>query len=378
MAIYKKKNEDGKVIGYYFSTYYKDIYGNSKRKCSRVYDRKRDCEAEEIKFVQEVNQKAGKYNEITLEHFYYNIYKPDKEKVLKESTQKVNFNAIEKVILPSFNKIKLVDITPILVRDWYSSLGNMSINYKNNLLSKLINIMEMAYRYEIISSNPAKKIKKEKKKRITIDDEGNCIDIRKNIWTTDELETFLSSFNKDNNVHIRYKCMFYVLYYTGIRIGELLSLKIKDIDFEKQSIKVYKSLSSITGKITTPKTEASNRTVYFDKGVKNMLEWYLDSIKEYYGYGEEAFLFGINKCINYATVSEVFRAYLNKCPEIKTITIHSLRHCRASYLISHGYNILFVSKQLGHADVSTTLNIYSSLLSDIEEEQKDRVMNENG
>ena len=110
------------------------------------------------------------------------------------------------------------------------------------------------------------------------------------VWTNEEMERFLNAVSDKPVV----KYAFFLLYWTGIRLGELLALNIADIDFEKKTLSVTKSLNRIDGKdvISLPKTKSSIRTIYLPQFV-------MDEMKDYcgmlYGRGAKDRLFVVTK-----------------------------------------------------------------------------------
>ena len=156
--------------------------------------------------------------------------------------------------------------------------------------------------------------------------------------------------------------MFQVFYYSGFRCGEFLALTPADIDFKNNKISISKSLRRTGGKdiVTTPKTPKSVRTISMPEFVMDELKEYMKSI---YGLTDKDRIFPftksyINGCIRRAC----------KATGIKRIRIHDLRHSHASYLVHLGCSPLLISERLGHEKVQTTLNTYSHLYPNKQQE----------
>ena len=148
---------------------------------------------------------------------------------------------------------------------------------------------------------------------------------------------------------------FQTLYYTGLRIGELLALQIQDIDFDKKILTVNKSLQRIKKRdvITEPKTPKSNRKISLPKFLLIDLKDYIESMGEV---AKTDRLFPVNK---HFFENEKTRAI--KASGMPHIRLHDLRHSHASLLIELGFSPVAVAERLGHEKVTTTLNIYGHL-----------------
>lgn len=164
---------------------------------------------------------------------------------------------------------------------------------------------------------------------------------KKPIWMTqNELTQVLSNLNSD-----MLKDIYQVLFYTGMRANELLSLTWSNIDLKQKiiHIKNSKSFSTKTGK---------ERSIPMTQQVYNIIYKQPSRFK-----GELLFLKNGVK-LNVEYVSKQFKKALRQTELDKDIHLHSLRHSFASNLIKEGANIYLVSKLLGHSKVSTT-EIYS-------------------
>lgn len=172
-----------------------------------------------------------------------------------------------------------------------------------------------------------------------------------NFWTTDEFKLFLAKVSDKPPSHAG----FLTLYYTGLRIGELLALEYGDISFEGCTLSVSKSYQHINGKdvITPPKTPKSIRTVSIPEFLRDELKVYTDRI---YGVHRNSRIFPYTKSY---FEHEMIRG--TKDGQVKRIRLHDIRHSHASLLIELGFSPLAVADRLGHEKVETTLNTYSHL-----------------
>lgn len=148
---------------------------------------------------------------------------------------------------------------------------------------------------------------------------------------------------------------FQILYWTGMRIGELLALTYNDIDFDNNTIKISKSYQRLSGKdlITQPKTQKSNRVVNIPQFLTEELQEYTSKL---YGMMADERIFHCTK--SYMT-NEMLRGI--KASGVKKIRLHDLRHSHASLLVEMGFTPLEIAERLGHEKIETTLNTYSHL-----------------
>lgn len=148
---------------------------------------------------------------------------------------------------------------------------------------------------------------------------------------------------------------FMLLYWTGMRLGEVLALTPADIDFEKRTISITKSYQRL-GKqdvITPPKTRKSKRIITIPEFLIADLQDYLSSL---YEVKDTDRLLPVTK---YYLEHEMKRGI--KVSGVKKIRVHDLRHSHASLLVEMGFSPLEIADRLGHEKIETTLNTYSHL-----------------
>lgn len=167
-------------------------------------------------------------------------------------------------------------------------------------------------------------------------------------WTPKEFSLFLSAVSNKPPSRIA----FLLLFYTGIRVGELLALVPEDFNRKEQTLSISKSYQRFDGKdwITPPKTPKSNRIVTLPDSLCTILQEYTREIEP------ASRLFPFTK--HYLS-HEMQRGC--EISGVKKIRIHDLRHSHASLLIEMGFGPLLIAERLGHEKVETTINIYSHL-----------------
>lgn len=325
--------------------YYVDYQGNRLRTFKRGFKTKRDALEYEREFL-------SKYKfEVTMTFkSLYELYIDDLSHRLREYTIINKKYIIEIKILSFFKNMKLNDITPVIVRKWQNELlkainpssGNpYSQTYIKTIHNQLTAIFNYAIKFHSLQENPCHKAGSIGKKHAE----------EMNIWTPEEFKLFIETL-KD---HPAAYAGFNILFWCGLRVGELLALEIKDINFENETLNINKSYQRLNKEdvITEPKTPKSKRIIEMPSQLIPVLKDYLKTL---YKPKPSTRLIPHTKYI--------FEHAMKKYSEIagvKKIRIHDLRHSHASLLIHLGVNPLTIARRLGHEKVETTLNTYSHL-----------------
>lgn len=176
------------------------------------------------------------------------------------------------------------------------------------------------------------------------------------------------------------RVLFNLAIYGGLRKGELLALEWSDIDFDADTISITKAVSVVNGKQITkaPKTKTSRRTVSIPHFLTQRLRElrrerlkYRLSVGDYWQGAEWVFVQDNGKQMSYSTPYSAFHDTIIRYNESKKpddqlplIPFHGLRHTSATLLIASKQDVRTVSSRLGHAQASTTMNIYAHALKE--------------
>jgi integrase len=176
----------------------------------------------------------------------------------------------------------------------------------------------------------------------------------------------------EDGLQPRYVSRYLILsaIYTGARLGELSALHWKDIDFDKKTIKISKSWNQDRKEMSSTKTKTSNRTIVVNSSILDILKQLKHNNLE--------FVFGLPQTELPPTsnaANKTLRELLaKKGIKKKNFHFHSLRHSHVAYLLSQGVDIYAISKRLGHADLSITLNTYAYLLDEFKNKENDKII----
>ncbi|MHB8895295.1 MAG: tyrosine-type recombinase/integrase [Candidatus Geothermincolia bacterium] len=154
-----------------------------------------------------------------------------------------------------------------------------------------------------------------------------------------------------------YRDLFTVLAYSGLRLGEGLALRWRDVDFDMNMIRVNRSLCSLSRRFLEPKTKSSRRAV----PMLSRLRVYLSEMRDDQAPDDLLFTSANGNPLDSSNCSKAFETAL-EAAGLKHVTIHSLRHTYASTRLAAGASIKRLQQELGHASVTMTLNVYSHLI----------------
>ena len=346
-----KKAENGT---YYFRANlgYHPVTGKQIQKYRSGFATKKEARAEYSKLIlASAEEIAEKKDCVTFKKFINEIYLPWYKTQVKESTYKNRLSTIQKHFA-YFYKKDVEKIEPIHVQSWQLKLAKeYSPNYVRIVQGMLAVAFDRAIVLGLTEKNPARMIGNVKSKKVKVD-----------FWTLEEFQKVISLLYKGDYYEHYLFISFWLLFMTGMRIGEAAALQWSDIDFETGILSINKNMyykSMTEYKFIEPKTQASIRDIVIDTDTINELkEW-----KEV----QQKVLTDCNFVLSYGgipTSKHTLPRALEKLAElagVHRIKIHALRHSHASLLISMGENPLIIKERLGHEKIQTTLGAYGHL-----------------
>ena len=340
MPAYKDKNRGT----WFCKFYYTDWTGKRKQKKKEGFKTQREAKEFEMEFIKKSNADCSMLFSSLIE-----LYFKDCESRLKPTTLENKKYIINLKILPYFKDMPLNKIDTTTVRNWQNELilhkddngKSYSQTYLKTINNQLSAIFNFARKYYKLSENP-----------VVI-----CGSIGKNnvdsmqFWTLEEFKQFISAV-EDKQLS---KVIFELLFWTGMRSGELLALTLNDFEHKEKTVSISKNYSRHNGQdlILTPKTPKSKRIITIPNFICDMIEEYLKTL---YDYKPSERLFPVTK---YYLNHEMNRGC--KKSGVKHIRVHDLRHSHASLLIEQSFSPLIISERLGHEKIQTTLQTYSHL-----------------
>ena len=332
MPVYKDKNGKWKV-----NYRYTDYTGKSRQTTKRGFATRREAVAwereQKLRLEASLDMAFGSFVE---------LYITDMKIRVKENTWHTKEHIIRTKILPYFKDRKIDEIKSRDIVSWQNELlthqkkngDPYSPTYLKSVHSQLSAIFNHAVKYYGLRNNPAKMaggMGKEESKDMQF-------------WTQKEYLTFSEAvMDKPMSFYA-----FEMLYWTGIREGELLALTPADFDFEAGTVNINKTYTRIEGRdiITDPKTPKANRII-------RMPDFLIDEMKEcirmQFGLSQTDRVFRVTK---YFLHHEMDRGV--KESGVKRIRIHDLRHSHVSLLIEMGFSAVAIADRVGHESIDIT------------------------
>lgn len=358
---------------------------NGKRiKKQKTIKAKNDTEAkiELAKFVTEID--GGEYIDPSKIKFA-DFVKEWREKYATEHLAPKTLESYEfplkNFIIPVFGHLRLEQIKTIHVIDYLNSLkkdgvrkdgkpgglSSSSIQYHHRILK---DIFKRAVEWKLIKESPVGPGTRPK-----------VVQEKTDVYTKEEV---IQLFDLLQSEPIQWRIFFSLAITTGLRRGELLALRWSEIDFERGTLQVNHSLTHTKKyglQLTAPKTESSRRTVSIPRYLLEEMKRYKHhknqeriQADELWEGGEHFFLFSTwNGKPFYPSTPRTWWSRFIKRTNFKYIRLHDLRHTAATLLINEGEHAKNISARLGHADIKTTLNIYSHYLQEADERVADKL-----
>lgn len=283
---------------------------------------------------------------------------------MRENSQRARKHIIKNHILPAIGNVFIGNISPAILQNIVSEKAkNYSRNYMNLIYATLNIAFSMAYEWEFIKTNPMLKVKKPKK---TVEEEK-----RIKTLTDEQIQTLL---NKTSNSHHYIPTM--IALHTGMRAGEIAALQWTDIDLINSTISITKRLDFTATRnrweFYPPKTKSSVRIIKIGEELMRVLkEQKLKQKENKLKYGEhytDTDFVSTKENGEPVTTKTISRlSSIAKRAGIE-MNFHMLRHTHATLLLQAGVNPKVVQERLGHSNISITMDTYSHVTKEIEEQ----------
>ena len=288
-------------------------------------------------------------------------YKSERQPRIKVSTCATKDNIIATKLLPWFGNRPLSTITTADILRWQNELLShrnpetgkpYSKAYLKTIHNQLSAIFNHAVRYYHLKENPA----------AMVGNMGSDRGLTMGYWTKSQYLRFAESMM---DYPTAYYC-FEVLYWCGLRLGELLALTAEDVDLANKTISITKTFHSIGGKqfVTEPKTPKSNRVITVPDFLAEEIQLYLAEHPEI---GNRDRLFPVSTGFLHRMMDKGCAAQ-----DLPRIRIHDLRHSHVSLLIHMGYSALAIAQRMGHESIDITYR-YAHLFPSVQTDMARRL-----
>ena len=356
-----------------------DVTGKRRQKSQRVKGTKRDAERSLREVLLSLEQ--GSYvkpNKITLGELLRQWLREYASMNTTDRTQESYTSIVERHLVPALGKISLINLQAQNIQDYYANklsegradgkggLSARSVVYHHRILSKAL---DYAVKMGLVVRNVAKVVKPPRVARVTMQ-----------TLSQEEVSRFLDVARETD-----YYVYFATLLYTGLRRGELLALRWRNLDLGSGKLSVVETAYKLGNgeyRIKEPKTSQSRRTVILPSSLIELFKVYrfdqeLLRIQLGISLNADDFVFirPDGSPINPSAVTLAFRRIIKRAG-LRDIRIHDLRHTHATLMLKAGIHPKVVSERLGHANIGITLDIYSHVLPGLQEaaaEKFDRI-----
>lgn len=341
---------------WYFKVRWTDARGNrcQKKKENKKWKRA-DAQKAERLFLQSLEVGSVLADSMTYGELY-ELYKNVKKEELKERSFNTYDDRQKSFILPKFKDVPLSMINKRTTSDWQNWLLKQRTPkgqpYSNNYLKVVQSCFKAVLSWGVdegyLKESPFRKKnvlrKAEKKKTMKF-------------WTPEEFQKFYA-----NITDLQDQVTFRILFWCGLRKGELIGLNIEDYDPVEKTIDINKQWDTRNKKMTPPKNKRGYRTISVDTETARLIENLVSYYRRCAGYRPDAPLVSFTKRLPAQTLDNHKDRYI-KLAKVKKIRIHDFRHSHASYLINQGFAPIDIAARLGHT-VKETMDRYGHLYPD--------------
>ncbi|MGN0378793.1 MAG: tyrosine-type recombinase/integrase [Butyrivibrio sp.] len=330
----------------------------------------------------EMSVKSGKYldgERITFQEFSKKWLQEYANVQLEKTTVAFYESMLNIHILPVIGHLKLARIQPSHLNKLYIDMlthrndgktGGYSPTTIKRVHATICSIMSTAMQWNVILNNPCERVRPPKQVRTPKDVQ---------FFTIEQTAAFLDELEREatsGTIKLQHNIFLQLAIFCGMRRGEAIALTWQDIDFSKNTVSISKSTAIVHGKPITkaPKNESSVRTIAVPDHIMKMLRRYRIEYNTYrlsigsqWSGNDYVFIQWNGAQMYPSTPYFIFKKIISRYnaeheEHLPEIPLHGLRHTSATLLISQNVDVRTVSNRLGHAQTSTTMNIYSHSL----------------
>jgi len=380
--IKKLYDQDNKIKGYKaFVEVGKDPATGKRKRQTKVFKRKKDADKWLINKVNSIQN--GSYvnpSQITLGDFILNRWLENHKKPKVTITTYDRYKSlINAHIIPALGEIPIQELQPFHIEHYFSQKRKKGIRNKKGLSENslkrhyvlLNNALKRAVKLKLIKYNPMQAIESPKPEKYEAP-----------VMKENEYNKLLESLKEDTFMYT----FVMTLISTGMRRSEILGLEWNDIDLKQGTIFIRKRLITITGGIKhehKTKNESSKRLIKIPKALIPIIKSYKIKQKEnklffgtdYYKEKDYVFCKPDGYPYNPQTLNVKFNIVLRKINLPQKFTLHTLRHTFATINLRNGVPAKVVQEMLGHSTITTTLDLYTHVDLDMQEEAAEKLQN---
>ncbi|MDX2027174.1 MAG: tyrosine-type recombinase/integrase [Alphaproteobacteria bacterium] len=273
-------------------------------------------------------------------------------------------------LIPTFGACVLHKLSPLAIQNAYNAWetsgrqdgksGGLAPRSRLSIHRVFKQALKHAVQLQLILRNPADHIKSPRAKKVSI--------------TTLTVEQSAILLNAIQGTRLYWLVLLALT--TGMRRGEILALRWKNVDFDKKTVRIVESLEQTKKGIRfkAPKTERSRAVILPAYAVEQLIEWKARQAEELVDNGavqtENTLVCAARdgQPLWPSSASHEFAKAMNKLPGLPRIRFHDLRHSHATQLLAAGIHPKIAQERLGHSTITTTLDLYSHVTDTMQDD----------
>lgn len=349
----------------WYARYYsgRDENGKPKYVEKGGFPTKRAAEEYLARTLTEINRQTYVQPSHELIRDFAEAFLRQKKLTIREGTLRKYKWLVKKYIIPGMGHMELCKLRPQHLQQFYAKLidqhklSKRSVKHVHVLLKQML---KHACKLGKLAVNPADAVQPPRPDEIEM-----------STWNEEEILKFLETARNS-----RYYIFFLVALGTGMRCGEILGLKWRDVDFQTDMIHVQRSYTHAEKgyKFEAPKTKKGRRSIAVPKVILAELEQHRALQQSERALAGPAWqdddlvvATSLGKPVQAHNVRMAFKRLIQQSG-VKAIRIHDLRHTHATMLGKNGVHPRVIQERLGHEDIAVTLQTYSHVLPIMQEE----------
>jgi len=379
MGSYNWTNEEHTVIRYRKQITYNgktenlSVSGSSIKEVNDLMSQKED----EVKKVIDLNMAKSATGTLESNMFeWLELYKS--EELKSKSYDRVESTYLTHIVGSDLGRMQEHTITSDHIQTHMKNLKNTKTGEKLSYSSqkKVHELLNQYFRYKFVKQpymNPMVSVSKPKNDGMT----DKLTNEELIIWNDDEmykLSKVAAMPYRNGTDGFKHGLAIIFIMWSFLRIGEATALQWKDIDFEEETVNVYKQFSRVKDRKSASQryTRILTNVKYYSVRKYKLNKMAIDAIKEYKKrksvVNDDDYIFdngaGDNSVLSGSSITTTYNLMVRRAEldENKHVTIHGLRHSGISYMLRHGVPIEVISKQAGHRTIQVTLETYYSVI----------------
>jgi len=351
--------------------------GKEIRTTRRGFKTKKEATLALSRLQYEITEKGFSKTQYYTFKEVYEIWLPQYKQTVKESSYWKTTRLFEHHISPLFSDLRIDKIDVPYCQKAVEKWFNDGLTGYKLIFRYTAKVFKLAANMDIIVNDPTTKVTYPVKR------ETRVIKKAPNFYNKAELQIFLDCLEKEKND--KFIALYRSLAFTGARIGEILALEWRDIDFNASTLSVNKTLTRGLNNrlmVDVPKTVSSIRTISLDPKTLSILKkWKMKQTEKYFMLGfntssSKQLVFSNTKN-EHMNSGKVYKEYIKIVEkyELKKIKIHGFRHTFSSLLFESGASIKEVQEILGHSNYEITLDIYTHVTEEAKEKTTSKFAN---